>query len=163
MCIFSSALFHSLKPKILVKSNLNAISQVSLATTVVQKLHNLYEKRLIWTFRSWTSFLSHFFDRFDSTFSLQRKTKFQEMHFFPNQFSTDHRKRGRSLSLLTDGLSKQMRNQNVCVVICGFSPLFACHYLLLSAHKVFIHTFTPTVHMAEEHTHAHKHMCKFSM
>lgn len=73
---------------------------------------------------------------------------------------TDLGKRGRSLSLLTDGLSKQMRNQNVCVVICGFRPLFACHYQLLSGHKVFIHTFTlacygaTEVNRGEEHTRA---------
>lgn len=96
-------------------------------------------------------------------FLLKRKTKLQESHYFPTQFSTDHRKRGRGLSLLNDGLSKQMRNQNVCVVVCGFNPLFACHYQLLSTHKVFIHTFTRTPHMDEEHTHAHKHTCKLSM
>lgn len=105
-------------------------------------------------------FLSDSTQRF---YSKEKQNQATRKRSFPNQLSTDHHKRGRSHAILTDGLSKQMRNQNVCVVICGFSPLFACHYLLLSAHKVFIHTFTPTLHMAEEHTHAHKHMCKLSV
>lgn len=103
-----------------------------------------------------------FLSDFAWLFLLERKTKLQESHYFPTQFSTDLS--GRSLSLLNDGLSKQMRNQNVCVVICGFSPLFACHYQLLSTHKVFIHTYAVRMlHMGEEHTHAHKHMRELSI
>lgn len=71
-----------------------------------------------------------FLSAFAWLFLLERKTKLQESHYFPTQFSTDQR--GRGLSLLNDGLSKQMRNQNVCVVICGFRPLFACHYCQLT-------------------------------
>lgn len=71
------------------------------------------------------NFLSDFTQLF---FYLKEKQNYKKaIIFWPTSC-----KRGRGLSLLNDGLSKQMRNQNVCVVICGFRPLFACHYCQLT-------------------------------